>query len=62
MDNKYEQLLDKYITLLVDINIFIDQLEGHLEEPDKDTLTNIQELVEGNRKLFNSEYYVGKSN
>lgn len=62
MDNKYEQLLDKYITLLVDVNIFIDQLEGHLEEPDKDTLTNIQELVEGNRKLFNSEYYVGKSN
>ena len=62
MDNRYEQLLDKYITLLVDINIFIDQLEGHLEEPDKDTLTNIQELVEGNRKLFNSEYYVGKNN
>lgn len=60
MDNKYEQLSDKYITLLTEVQVFIDKLQDELQEPKEDVLNNIEELTECYNKLFNSNYYKGK--
>lgn len=60
MDNKYEQLSDKYITLLTEVQVFIDKLQDELQEPKEDILNNIEELTQCYNKLFNSNYYKGK--
>ena len=60
MSNDYQKLSDKYITLLTEVQVFMDKIEDELQEPKEDTLDNIKELSECYNKLFNSDYYKGK--
>ena len=52
MSNDYQKLSDKYITLLTEVQVFMDKIEDELQEPKEDTLDNIKELSECYNKLF----------